>query len=515
MSSIQLSAVGFALPDRDLFSDVHMTLGRRRQALVGSNGSGKSTLARILAGEVAPSSGAVTSSSPVIQFRQAASVDERSLRMRRDEIESALGRLQSRFDWRSWWRRVPDRDRVSELSGGELMRLRFLEFLAETARLENDGVLPFLILDEPTNDLDRDGRQMILDWVKTRGNRLLIISHDRELLENVDEIFEISSLGIRSYGGGYSTYAELAKAEREQAEESVRLAARHLKRTSREREEKKERQEKRMRRGQREADRGGMPRILVGARKRAAERTRARVEVEENERVDDADREVRAALNEKRLDPFIRLEFSGDERPASQILLTADRLQLSEGPPWPVPLSFQLKARDRIWIQGPNGAGKSSLLKVIQGHGRATTGAIWRSRLLTEADRVGVLDQSQSILNPDDSAFETIQRSTRFGPDEVRSELAFYGFKNQGVFTRVCNLSGGERLRLALARIFLGKHLPALLLLDEPTNNLDFNSVDLLRRAVQTFPGGVILITHDEVFGKSLGGFESWILHTR
>lgn len=485
MSFIRLSKVGFSLPARTLFSDLSLTLGHGRQALVGHNGVGKSTLACLIAGDLEAESGYIERHADVVYCRQFPSTP----RLESDGPES----------------------------GGE-KRIRHLrEAFSEVARREGEGRDVILILDEPTNDLDRAGRDVVLDYARSRANGLLIISHDRELLNEVDEIFELSSRGLRRYGGGYEFYDEAVHEERARTQRDIERARHDRDRVVRESREKNERQEKRMREGQRHADKGGTPRILLGARKRRAEETRGRIAADESFRQRDAELKVKLAADERRFEPFVRLDFTGDPKIAklgNSILVRAENLQLQEGPKWIGPLQFQIHAGDRYWLRGRNGAGKSSLLEILRHppNARRFSGELWRSSLLDQPGRLGFLDQHQSSLKPEQSVLETIAMSTRFSPVEIRSELAFYGFTGEAVHTQVEKLSGGERLRLALAQIFLGPSLPMVLILDEPTNNLDFASQALLTRAIQGFPGSVVLVTHDDAFGSALVDFREWSL---
>ncbi len=497
MTQIILSKVGYSLPGRELFRDLDMTLGKGRQALVGRNGVGKSTLARIIAGELMPDEGSIRGSMRVLTHRQSVTTSGLGLK----EIEEIFGRSSRvRFAWRDWLREIPQRDSLVNLSGGERMRLRLLQTLAESVRLEEEGLETMIILDEPSNDLDRAGRAFLREWIRARESGLLLISHDRELLEDVDQIFELSSLGLKTYAGGFTEYDEAVQNERARHEKAVRDSHRVVRERSDEKHEKEERQAKRSRQGQKAADRGGIPRILLGARKRRAEATTAKIHVNESERVEKAREVLREAHAQKRIDPFLRLDFEGERRPVSQVLVTAENLKLC----WPHALTFQIRAQDRIHVLGANGVGKSSLLNILMGRGRPFEGLLWRAGILSEPGRVGYLDQSQSNLVSSESVLETISKSSRFSLSEIRGELAFYGFTRDSVKHPVSTLSGGERLRLALAQIFLGARKPALLVLDEPTNNLDFESIELLERAIDHFPGSVILVTHDEVFRTSL-----------
>jgi ATPase subunit of ABC transporter with duplicated ATPase domains len=333
--------------------------------------------------------------------------------------------MRTHLPWAEWLKRVPARESVDLLSGGERMRLRLLECLADICEIEEDGTNVVLIMDEPTNDLDRAGRTLVRDWVRAREDGLLIISHDRELLKEVDEVYELSSAGLRLYGGGVDFYFTQSGEEREREAQALEEAKRLLDQKSQGAQAKRERQEKRMSAGKKKAARGGIPRIILGGKKRQAQETLNRVELREEARVQRAKEQVAMAFQNQRVNPFLRLDFAAEARPASQILLRLEGLQIftdQDCPLWGEPQTFHGRARDRIWLKGPSGAGKSTLLSLIRTGevpcGLFKEGEIWRAALLDESGRVGFLDQKQSILEASKTVLEMVTANGRWQGQE-------------------------------------------------------------------------------------------------
>jgi ATPase subunit of ABC transporter with duplicated ATPase domains len=278
---------------------------------------------------------------------------------------------------------------------------------------------------------------------------------------------------------------------------------------------KLQRQARRARGGQRKFEQGGMSRIIAGGQKRRAQVTTGKLKQQADAAVDEAREELAEALDALESDPFMRLDFESEAPPASRLFFEARDLNLrfdgeSRGL-WPAGVSFLMAGRARWHVQGGNGAGKSTLLRLLMGEQPgAVSGMLWRS----ERPLV-YLDQGLSLLRDDLSVLENFGTTSRFPPGQLRNELAFYGFKGDTVHQRVATLSGGERLRAALARCFLGDAIPQVILLDEPTNNLDFQSMELLEAALSRYGGLLVLVSHDGVFVEHVGVTDVLVLPAR
>lgn len=492
----KLTNVSYEIGDRSLFQNLNLSLGRRRYGLVGPNGVGKSTLARILAGELLPSSGTVVRQGPVALLSQREFPFDRTVAEETAELWGEPGFADPRVQ--RLLEGLEDSRSLRTLSGGEWMRLRLARIWARSPG--------FLILDEPTNDLDAEARAAVREFIADFDRGLLLISHDREALEKMDEILELSNRGLSVYGGGFSAYAAARGLERERQAEILREKKNDKRRRELERHEKLDRQEKRMREGARRGPESGIPRIILGARKRQAQKSLSKIAVRESSFVHEATESARDAFDEMKLDPFLRLDFDSAVPSPSKIHFAAADLNVrwkeSRSSLWPENLSFFVQGTDRWRIEGPNGSGKSTLLGLLLGQENPSFEV--QGELRRSVSKVAFLDQRYGTLDPELSVFENIANASRFDPTALRNELAFFGLTGARPLQKVKTLSGGETLKASLAKAFLGPQIPEVIVLDEPTNNLDLQSLELLEKALLNFRGALIVVTHDSVFAERL-----------
>ncbi len=500
---ITLSAVNYSVGERALFTDLSLSFQKKKYGLVGPNGIGKTTLARIVAGIIGPASGQVQSSCKVGYFTQVESAANMGLGEYLASIWDADGRYREEI---TELVESLDLDRcLNQLSGGEWMRARFARLLATDPE--------FLILDEPSNNLDRDGREFLTTFLKTYGGGLLLISHDRELLRQVDIVIELSNQGASIYGGNFDLYWDRRQSERIAHGEELSDLKRLAKKTSRDSFARRDQQAKRMRHGKKRIAKLCIPRMQAGAMKRTAQITMGSIHKDTSEHIRQSVSRISESWESMKLDPFLRLDFEGAQVPAGKTVLSLHQVnwQFEDAPLplWKMPLDFCIQGSQRCQILGSNGSGKSTLAKLIASPDFARNGT--RSgELSVGKNEIAYLDQKYGMLDPNLSVLEQLEAKTRFSKVELRNELAFYGFTGDSVLKKVKVLSGGELLKACLAHIFLEEKIPEVLLLDEPTNNLDFVSIELLEKAVSAFRGAVIVISHDAEFVNQLG-IERWI----
>lgn len=483
---VVVSGVTFEFPNgREVFHKISFSLGRGVTALVGPNGAGKTTLAKLLAGELEPTRGTIRSEGPVAFFSQREVPQPITVNMH-------LGPAFFNSPLSERLLRGIDRELLcTALSGGEWMRVRLARTLSDR----------FLILDEPTNDLDREGRDAVLHFLRERAGGALLISHDRECLELCDEVLELSNRGLMKFGGGWTAYESAKAAERERLGHALNVAKRERDEVSALREAQKTRQEKRNRQGTAVAARGGMPKILLGARKRQAQETSGRIDAETLARKNEAVSEAHAAYSELKLDPVMYADLLGSDLPKQKLVAEARGFNVKfKNWVYREDLNFNWRGSIRLALRGPNGCGKSTLLRAIMGEELPARGEIRMGGLKTL-----YIDQRCSVLDDTQSVLENMRDATHLTETEIRNGLARFLFTKDLVFQKVAELSGGERLRATLARGLLSQEKPELLVLDEPTNNLDLGNIEFLENLVRQFRGALIVISHDEVFLKNCG----------
>ena len=465
---------------RELFQNLNFSLNAVRSALVGPNGVGKTTLARLIAGEVEPTHGSIQRQGPVKIFAQ---------RQQPQPITVAEF-LADYHEWSLTRERllanIDDQTLCTQLSGGQWTRVRL-------ARALDDA---FLILDEPTNDLDRDGREAVRQFLQAHTGGALLISHDRECLELCDDILELSNTGLMKFGGNWRDYAVEKERERARLTSALDQAKRERDAAIEHRFEQRERQEKRNRRGTKAAARGDIPRIIAGGRKRQAQVTSGKRDSGLVQRAEAAVHKARDALSQMKVDPVMYADLLGHELPAQKLVAEAQGFNIRFND-WLFrnDLDFAWRGNVRIALKGANGSGKSSLLKALMDAPFETRGQLSRGNLVTL-----YLDQRGSGLNDDASVLDNIRAVSADNETGIRNDLARFLFAGDAVFQQVGELSGGERVRAALARGLLGTQKPELMLLDEPTNNLDLANIEFLENVVAQFRGALIVVSHDQRF---------------
>ena len=513
---LTLDRLSLAAPDgRALFSDLTISIDRERVAFVGRNGAGKSTLLRAILGEVRPLSGSIATGGRIGMLRQATidaeataadALGVRAPLARLDRIERGAGTADdlNAADWLLPGRIEAaladvglvgvDLDRpLGGFSGGERMRLGLARLLVDAPDL--------ILLDEPTNDLDRDGRRAVAALVRRWRGGIVIASHDRALLEEVDRIVELSPVRIFHVGGGWSAFAAARDAERDRAATAVKRAEETLRNARQDAQTARERQARRDAGGRAFAASGGDSRLSLGLAKRRAESTAGRSAGSSARRIDEAEDALADAAQRIEVTAPLSIELPLTGLPASRTVLSLDEVVLTRGGRRLFgPLTLVLRGPARVAVAGRNGAGKSSLLKLIAGDLEPSAGTVLRG------GRVACLDQHVGLLDDRLSLLDNIRRHHPAMTDnEAHAALARFAFRNRDALKTAASLSGGERLRAGLACVMSGLEPPQLLLLDEPTNHLDLAAIEVLERALRGFDGALVVVSHDEAFLEAIG----------
>lgn len=508
MSLLSLSQVGKRFGADVILSDVSFRVeSGDHVALVGANGAGKSTLLRIIAGLDEPDTGTVARArgttiaylpqepelnapytlyeSLLDVFRDALAAQERLRTLEHDmagahaspETIEEYGRLQALvehtgYDYRSRVERVllglgfPEDSwytRVSTLSGGQRTRINLGRTLLRDADL--------LLLDEPTNHLDIPALEWLESYLTDLKRAFIIVAHDRYLLDRVTRrTLELSFEHVTAYDAPYSGYLELKSERMERQRLDFEAQQRHIAKT--------EDFIRRYGAGQRSKEARGRQKRLDRLERfeRPREEATLSLTVRKSARSGDLALEVRDLVAGYEGKPLVRL-----------------------------PDDVIVRRGDKIALIGPNGAGKTTLLRTLIGELPPIVGrARWGART-----SVGYYSQTLSRLDPNRSVLEEIQAVKPMGEEEARTYLGRFVFSGDDVYKPVRVLSGGERSRVALARLLL-EH-PNVLVLDEPTNHLDITSRDALRDVLGDFDGTLLFVSHDRYLIGALAR-ELWVV---
>lgn len=504
-----------------LFGPLNLTLEPSLCALVGRNGRGKTRLLRLLAGLDEPASGHIERFgshawvaqqhviSPQTTLAELLGYD--AIFAARKRIDSGnyqpddLDTLDGRWDVAERLSEAfinanlppfdPDKP-AGELSGGE--RIRALLCGAFTAEAD------FMLLDEPTNHLDRQGRAWFYDQLSRFQGGVLVASHDRELLAQVPRILELSASDLRSYGGNYADYQTQRDAEQQAARASLEHAATERKRTRARMQKEHDDSQRRSAKTLRTVDTLNIASFeRVKYKGAAKERIGAwkKQHSEQNEALNAAVNKARERVEE---DNPVMFTLPGSQIPDGKQVLVLEDLVL---PHVPVPpLNWRMDGPMRVALKGPNGCGKSTLLKTLIGEIAPRSGTCKVSVSCAYLDQhLSRLDLSQSVMTHLNLSHTPLEEGV------LRTRLAQLQLGADKVTLPLAELSGGERLKAALACVLWRAEATQLLLLDEPTNHLDLASVEAIEAALVGFPGALLVVSHDEAFLRGLTLTHEWV----
>lgn len=503
-ASVTLDHLTFVWPDGSSALDgVTGSFATGRTGLVGRNGSGKSTLLRLIAGELTPTSGSIHTTGDVAYLPQRLTLDVDRRVAELLGVAQALDAVRAiaagdvdpaHFDavgddWDIEARAEAslaeagldpsflDRS-VGELSGGEAVLVAISGIRLRRA--------PITLLDEPTNNLDRDARARLGDMVRSWKGTLVVVSHDVSLLELMDDTAELYAHTLSVFGGPYSEWREWLDGEQDAARQAERDAKQSLKKEKRQRIEAETKLASRARMANKAFIEKRVPKIIANGRKMAAQVSAGRLRTE----VAEKESEARTALDEAgrrvRGDASMKIELPDPDVSSSRRIATIgdeERSWVIQGP-------------ERVALIGRNGVGKTTLLEqLLEGVTDGTPGAH------AHTDRIGYLPQRIDGLDESCSVLENIAEAAPTIPEkELRNRLARFLIRGDTTDRAVGTLSGGERFRVALAKLLLADPAPHLVVLDEPTNNLDLDTVDQLVEALRAYRGAVLVVSHDDAF---------------
>lgn len=506
-------------PNKDcLFSNVNLTLNANdRVALIGSNGTGKSTLLKIIAGQLQPSDGSLIADTNAyyipqifgqynhLTIAEAMGVDRKLNALQEilngnisevnydvlnddwtieERCRSALAHwLLSEFDLSQ---------KMDTLSGGQKTKIFLAGIFLHNPQL--------VLLDEPSNHLDDSGRQLLYDYIQSTKSTLLIVSHDRKLLNLVDRICELSRQGVKTYGGNYDFYTEQKRIEEAALNEDIQDKEKALRKAKEKERETIERQQRLDSRGKKKQLKSGVSRIMMNTLRNHAENSTAKLKSVHTEKTGNIRQELqdlRASVSE--IDQM-KFGFDNSVLHKGKNLFIATDINLkyeNHSYLWKNNLNAQLVSGERIAIKGPNGSGKTTLIQVILGNLHPQTGKVFI------ADSKSVyIDQDYSLINNEITVYDQAQQfnTTGLQEHEVKIRLNRFLFPQEQWGKSCGALSGGERMRLALCCLSIGYRSPDMIILDEPTNNLDIQNIEILTNAINDYQGTLIVVSHDESF---------------
>lgn len=504
-----------------LFGPLNLTLEPSLCALVGRNGSGKTRLLRLLAGLDEPATGHIerfgshawvaqqhvispqTTLAELLGYDAIFSARKRidSGDYQPDDLELLDGhwdvaeRLSEAFINAQLPPFDPDKP-AGELSGGE--RIRALLCGAFTAEAD------FMLLDEPTNHLDRQGRAWFYDQLHRFQGGVLVASHDRELLEQVPRILELSASGLRSYGGNYADYQTQRDTEQQAVRAALEHAATERKRTRVRMQKEHDDSQRRSAKTLRTVDT-----LNIASFERVKYKGAAKERIgswkkqhsEQNEALNAAVNKARERVEE---DNPVMFTLPGSQIPEGKQVLVLEDLVLTHVPV--PPLNLRMDGPMRVALKGPNGCGKSTLLKTLLGEIAPRSGTCRVSVSCAYLDQhLSRLDLSQSVMTHLNLSHTPLEEGV------LRTRLAQLQLGADKVTLPLAELSGGERLKAALACVLWRAEATQLLLLDEPTNHLDLASVQAIEAALAGFPGALLVVSHDEAFLRGLTLTHEWV----
>ena len=535
--SISIQQISYIHPDKEvLFSDLNFAISKgQKLGLVGNNGCGKSTLLQIIAGQLSPSSGVIVRPDDLYyipqhfgQYDSLTIAQALQIEHKQQALHAILSGDASNEnfvilddDWNIEERSIAALDLwglgqftlsypMNLLSGGEKTRV-FLTGMD----IHHPSVV---LMDEPTNHLDSSGRQRLYDWVEKYRSTLLVVSHDRTLLNLLPEICELEKHQINYYGGNYEFYKEQKTLMQEALQQRIEEKEKALRIARKVARETAERRDKQNVRGEKSNIKKGVPRIVLNALQGKSEKSTSKltgVHQEKAEKLTNERNQLRGSLSPT---AALKTDFNSSSLHTGKILVTAKEINfsyhsnsvsndiqensISKQQLWQAPVSFQLKSGDRLRIEGANGSGKTTLLKLITGQLQPQEGTLTR----TDFSYV-YLNQEYSIIDDRNSILEQAYafNSRNLPEHEIKIILNRYLFPASEWDKSCRKLSGGEKMRLAFCCLMISNNTPDMFILDEPTNNLDIQSIEIITATIKNYAGTVIAISHDNYFIQEIG----------
>ena len=572
---ITVSNLAIQFGKRVLYNDVNMKfINGNIYGVIGANGAGKSTFLKAISGELEPTKGSVVLgpgerlsvlSQDHFKWDEYTVMDTVmmghtalwNIMKQREELYAKtdftdedglkVSELEEKFAELDGWN--AESDAASLLSGLGIKEDKHYMLMGELSGKEKVRVMlaqalygnpDNLLLDEPTNDLDMDTVTWLEEYLSNFEHTVLVVSHDRTLLNLLPEICELEKHQINYYGGNYEFYKEQKTLMQEALQQRIEEKEKALRIARKVARETAERRDKQNVRGEKSNIRKGVPRIVLNALQGKSEKSTSKltgVHQEKAEKLTNERNQLRGSLSPT---AALKTDFNSSSLHTGKILVTAKEINfsyhsnsvnndiltnneinssdtgylpnpnsndiqensISKQQLWQAPVSFQLKSGDRLRIEGANGSGKTTLLKLITGQLQPQEGTLTR----TDFSYV-YLNQEYSIIDDRNSILEQAYafNSRNLPEHEIKIILNRYLFPASEWDKSCRKLSGGEKMRLAFCCLMISNNTPDMFILDEPTNNLDIQSIEIITATIKNYAGTVIAISHDNYFIQEIG----------
>lgn len=452
MALISLSNVFFGYNDNNLLSGVSVAFSDNEHvAIIGDNGCGKTTLLKLLAGDLLPDSGAVNKNASVYMLNQINVSDSKS--------------------------------------GGEQQMFALMRAFESCADI--------LLLDEPTNNLDTDAKQTFFNHLNAYPNGVVIVSHDRELLQQMDKIIELHNGQLKVYGGNYDFYLEQKQIESDSIYSKYTNAQKSIARLNNTMNIAQNTRQHHEAKQQKEIGTSRRSRIEANALKGKSAETEAKKRAIIQKKLDEQI-SIQQSLSEQMRNETIKIPVPNKPFYSKELIAISglcfaygDKTVFKD-------FDFTMYGKSRVRLIGKNGSGKSTLLKIIYGELKPESGTV------KTFGKIAYVNQDLSLLDKGKTIVDNIMDISGCLKHDAHAIAANFGFRGDASQQRVGTLSGGELLKATLAAILGGDNQPDLLILDEPTNNLEIKSISILEDALNQYTGAILLVSHDEMFVKNI-----------
>lgn len=517
-----LKEVSYLHPDHSiLFEHINLTIAAREKiALIGNNGSGKSTLLQLIAGKRKPHSGDIILSDQLYyvpqifgQLDQQTVAEVLGIDMKITALHAILdgATTEDNFhkladDWTieercaeafQYWElsHIDMHQKLGSLSGGQKTKV-----LLAGIQIHDPAIV---LLDEPSNHLDANTRRLLYDFIENTAKALIIVSHDRQLLNLLPNTAELTNTGLQLYGGNYDFFQTQKNIEKEALSQNIQDREKALRKAKEIEREALERKQKLDARGKKKQEGAGVARIMMNTLRNNAESSTAKMRNAHSEKIGNIADELKDLRANIAAIDKMNFGLGNASLHKGKVLFVAHDINVvnNDHRLWKHDFSLQVNSGERIAIKGNNGSGKTTLIRMILKQLPPSIGQ------LDAADiKYIYIDQDYTQVNNQLSIYEYAQTFNHTGLEEheIKIRLHRFLFTKNDWDKKCSHLSGGERMRLMLCCLTIDEQAPDLIVLDEPTNNLDIQNIEILTMALQAYQGTLLVISHDQAFLEQL-----------